>query len=274
MADRLNWHSAMTVWRTAYASVIGTSHAATNTPCQDAGRCEVVVSRDGSEILIAAVADGAGSAAHSGEGSRMAVDSYLAEFGNLATEDPALGNIDRAIVVQWLHNLRDSIRQAAELEGRQFSEYACTFLGAIVTPARAMFVQIGDGAIVVRDVGSDDYSWVFWPQNGEYANTTNFVTQEDFDSAVEVDLVDLVPIEVGMFSDGMERLILDMTQRTVHAPALQPIFQWLARTDVSKECRGENPVLVAFLRSEKVNSRTDDDKTLVMATRAIVEIGA
>lgn len=263
----------MTAWRTAYASVIGTSHAATNAPCQDAGRCEVVVARDGSEILIAAVADGAGSAAHSRDGSRMAVDSYLAEFSNLTKEDPTLASIDRAIVMQWMHDLRDTIRQVAETQGHQFSEYACTFLGTVITPARAMFVQIGDGAIVVRDAGSDDYSWVFWPQNGEYANTTNFVTQQEFDSAIEVEFADIVPIEVGMFSDGIERLVLDMAQRTVHTPALRPIFQWLARTDASKECREENPVLVAFLGSEKVNTRTDDDKTLVMATRIDVETG-
>lgn len=261
----------MPVWRTAYASVIGTSHAATGASCQDAGRCEVVVASDGTEVLIAAVADGAGSTAHSEDGSRMTVDSFLAEFGGLATEGPSLAGIDRAIVVQWIHGLRDRIRQVAEIEGHGFSEYACTFLGAVVSPSRAMFVQIGDGAIVVRDAGSDDYSWVFWPQNGEYANTTNFITQADFENAVEVEFVNMVPIELGIFSDGIERLVLDMGQKMVHTPALRPIFQWLAHTEGSNEVCGESLALIAFLNSEKVNSRTDDDKTLVMATRATFE---
>jgi hypothetical protein len=260
----------MPVWRTAYASVIGTSHTATGAPCQDAGRCEVVAD-DGSEILIAAVADGAGSAGHSEDGSRIAVDSYLAEMSGLATEDPSLASLDRAVVVRWMHGLRDNIRHTAETEGHEFSEYACTFLGAVVGPTRAMFVQIGDGAIVVRDAGSEDYSWVFWPQNGEYANTTNFITQEDFESVVEVEFADMVPIELGIFSDGIERLVLDMGHKTVHTPALRPIFQWLARTEAPNGCCGESPALLAFLRSEKVNSRTDDDKTLVVATRTTVE---
>jgi Protein phosphatase 2C len=261
----------MPVWRTAYASVTGTSHAATGTPCQDAGLCEVVVAGDGTEILIAAVADGAGSAAHSEAGSRMTVNSYVAEFGSLAVKDPTLASANRAIVIQWMQGLRDSIRLAAATEGHKFSEYACTFLGAVVGPTRAMFVQIGDGAIVVRDAGSDDYSWVFWPQNGEYANSTNFITQKDLENAVEVEFANTVPIELCIFSDGIERLVLDMRQRIVHTPALRPIFQWLARTEAPNGSCGESPPLVAFLRSEKVNSRTDDDKTLVVATRAIAE---
>ena len=55
----------MSGWRTAHASVIGTSHTATGAPCQDAGDCEVLAAADGSEILVAAVADGAGSAKRS-----------------------------------------------------------------------------------------------------------------------------------------------------------------------------------------------------------------
>jgi Protein phosphatase 2C len=263
----------MPVWRTAYASVIGTSHAAIGTPCQDAARCEVVVAGDGGELLIAAVADGAGSADHSEVGSRMAVDSYLAYFGALAAKDLSLASVDRHIVMQWIYDLRDSLRQLAEIEGHEFSDYACTFLGAVIGPTRAMFVQIGDGAIVVRDAGSDEYAWVFWPQNGEYANTTNFVTQEDLENAIEVEFADTVPIELSIFSDGIERLVLDMAQRTVHTPALRPIFRWLAGAEESNGCRGEDPALIAFLGSEKVNSRTDDDKTLVMATRVVVGSG-
>ena len=70
-----------------------------------------------------------------------------------------------------------------------------------------------------------------------------------------------------MFSDGLERLVLDMKGRTVHSPSLRPIFGWLAGTAPSTT--GEaSAVLMAYLDSANVNRRTDDDKTLVMATRA------
>lgn len=259
----------MAAWRTAYASVVGTSHAASGAPCQDAGRCEVVEAHDGSEVLIAAVADGAGSAPHSEKGSRAAVDLFLATFEPLAAEDPTLACITREVMTAWFERLRDSLRADAEAEGQSLSDYACTFLGAVIGPNRAMFVQIGDGAIVVRGRDSGDYTWVFWPQNGEFANTTNFVTQDDFEHVLQVEFEDTVLLDIAMFTDGIERLVLNMAARAVHSPALRPIFEWMARADdpPSGEARG----LAAFLGSERVNSRTDDDKTLVMATRAVLE---
>ena len=162
----------MRSWRTAHASVIGTSHLASGNPCQDAGRCEVVQAEDGSDILLAAVADGAGSAPCSDTGARMTVDAFLSTFRLLVAENSDLGNLDRQRVEEWLGRTRADLATTAEAEERPLSDYACTFLGAIVGPGRAMFVQVGDGAIVVRDAGADGLSWVFWPQNGEFANTT------------------------------------------------------------------------------------------------------
>ncbi len=258
-------------WRTAYASVIGTSHAATGTPCQDYGRCKVVRA-GGSEVLIAAVSDGAGSASRSEEGSTLAAEQFLDAFGSLAAEDPSLAGIGQHTVLEWAAGLREAIQDMAEGSGAAVSDFACTLLGAIVGPSRAMFVQIGDGAIVVRDGASADYGWVFWPQHGEFANTTNFVTQDGFEQVLQIEFVEQPLIEVAMFSDGIERLVLDLSARAVHSPALRPIFEWLARTEPTPGDGEAAPGLAAFLSSERVNHRTDDDKTLVMASRAVPEL--
>ena len=258
----------MSGWRTAHASVIGTSHIATGVPCQDAGSCEVLVAVDGSEILVAAVADGAGSAKRSEEGAQLAVRSFLSTFGPLAAAEPDLEGIDAARLSAWFRDLRGEIAATAEAGGNAFGDYACTFLAAVVGPARSVFLQIGDGAIVVRDRDTEDFSWMFWPQHGEFANTTNFLTQADFESALEVEVVEGELCEIAIFSDGIERLVLDIAGRTVHTPALKPIFTWLAGTLPTVGTMGPAPGLVAFLGSEQVNRRTDDDKTLVMATRA------
>lgn len=258
----------MSGWRTAHASVVGTSHVATGTPCQDSGGCEVLAAADGSEILVAAVADGAGSARRSDEGAQLAVRSFLSTFGPLAAAEPGLEGMDAGRLTAWFRGLRDEIAAMAEAAGNAPGDYACTFLAAVVGPARAVFLQIGDGAIVVRDRNTDDFSWMFWPQHGEFANTTNFLTQDDFEGALEVEVVEGELCEIAIFSDGIERLVLDIAGRTVHTPALKPIFTWLAGTVPTAGANGPAPGLVAFLGSERVNSRTDDDKTLVMATRA------
>ena len=159
----------------------------------------------------------------------------------------------------------------AAAEAQEFSDYACTFLAAVVGPARAVFMQIGDGAIVVTDSETGEYAWMFWPQHGEFANTTNFVTQQDYESALEIEVVEGYLSGIAIFSDGIERLILNIGGRTVHSPALRPIFRWLAATDPDAGIRGAAPGLVAFLGSEGINRRTDDDKTLIVATRAAAD---
>ena len=68
--------------------------------------------------------------------------------------------------------------------------------------------------------------------------------------------------EFAIFSDGLERLILHEATQRVHAPALRPIFDWL-RTN---EADGQGTqALTAYLQSDHINTRTDDDKSLVVA---------
>jgi hypothetical protein len=253
-------------WRTAYASVVGTSHIKTGSPCQDTGGCAVVAAPDDSEILVAAVSDGAGTACRSEAGSALAVGRFLTEFAEAAGADPQLSSIDRGFVDKWLVSFRDQIAEMAETEGQHIRDYACTLLGAVIGPHRSAYLQIGDGAIVVAGEEAGEYNWIFWPQHGEYANSTYFLTQDD---AAEALLFETGPPvhEIALFSDGIERLVLDLSTKIVHSPAFSPIFQWLASTNPD-ESASPSPALATYLASDHVNSRTDDDKTLVMATRA------
>jgi hypothetical protein len=255
-------------WRTAYASVIGTSHVKTNSPCQDAGGCTVVRAVDGTEVLVAAVSDGAGTADRSEAGSALAVSRFLNAFAEAATSDPQLQSIDKEFAERWLESVQDAIATLADTEGRPISDYACTILGAVISPHVASYLQIGDGAIVVATEEPGEYNWIFWPQHGEYANSTCFLTQDTASEALMFETGPAVQ-ELAIFSDGIERMVLDMAARTVHSPAFRPIFQWLAGTapDGAQEAV---QALASYLSSDQVNSRTDDDKTLVMATRICV----
>ena len=249
------------LWRTAYASVLGTSHLKTGSPCQDAGGCIVVPAADGGEVLIAAVADGAGTAKRSEAGASLAVSRFLHDF---AETDPA--SIDRPFVVQWIGSVQSEIATMAADEGNQVRDYACTLLGAVVAGSGAVYFQIGDGAIVVGGGEVGEYDWVFWPQHGEYANVTNFLTQEQAAETLEFETGGPVR-EIALFSDGIERLVLNFSARAVHSPSFRPIFKWLAGMEPgSKQQPAE--ALINYLGSDHVNKRTDDDKTLVMATRA------
>ncbi len=226
----------------------------------------MVKTADGTEVLVAAVSDGAGTAERSDVGSALVVESFLERFAGAGVMFPDLRTIDRDFVDAWFDDVRDAIGTRAAQDGAEPHDYACTLLGAVVGPDAAAYVQIGDGAIVVSTSDASGYSWLFWPQHGEYANSTYFITQDGAERMLQFDIQPAMD-EIAMFSDGIERLVLDMAARTVHGPAFRPIFEWLASIEPDGS-KAPSAGLMAYLGSDHVNRRTDDDKTLVMASRA------
>ena len=77
---------------------------------------------------------------------------------------------------RFLASLVELLDEEASNNQAAVSDYACTLLGVVASPSRIAYFQIGDGAIVIPSGEPGTYDWVFWPQHGEYANTTNFVT--------------------------------------------------------------------------------------------------
>ena len=242
----------MSNWRAAAASVIGTAHLRHDAPCQDFSLCSTV-----KDTLICAVSDGAGTASRADVGARIAVTQFVQSFSGITD----LAAIDRDHMACFLGSLEKALANEATGNGAAIGDYACTLLGVMASPTHTLCFQIGDGAIVIPAGEPRAYDWVFWPQHGEYANTTNFVTQANARDVFELRVEPAVS-EFAMFSDGLERLILNDVTRRVHAPALLPIFDWLR----SKEADGKGTqALTVYLESDHINQRTDDDKSLVMA---------
>jgi hypothetical protein len=219
--------------------------------------------------LLAIACDGAGSASRSLDGATLAVDRFLRDFGE-ASSRSGLDAITKEFVEDWLSRLRAEISESAEAADLSPREFACTVLGAVIGPDRAAFFQIGDGAMVVSNRAEpDDYGWVFWPQHGEFANQTNFVTQDNALEVLEFESEERCVDEVAIFTDGIERLVLDLREKTAHAPFFRTLFRWLVKTEpaVVDDKIPTSEVIGRYLGSEQVNGRTDDDKTLILASR-------
>lgn len=249
------------MWKTLHHSVAGTSHLAAGTPCQDC--CAVrQFERNGQWALLAVCADGAGSAKHAEQGSALICEQFIQIVETELHKGLSPELITRELAVEWAGRMRSAIQGISSQLGCELRDLAATFLGTILLPGCACFFQIGDGAIVAKS--GDRWDVIFWPQSGEYINTTNFLTDDNFDSKLEfLKRFDDAPSALAMFTDGLERLILQSSDRTVHTPFLEPMFQSMAEHDVdqlSEPMRG-------FLISQQVNNRTDDDKTLILAVR-------
>ena len=148
--------------------------------------------------------------------------------------------------------------------GRVIDDYACTLLVAILSVDGGIVSQIGDGAVVIDD-GEQGWHPVHWPDHGEYANTTHFLTEPDALEALRLATLDRPARRVCLFSDGLERLVLNFGDRSAHAPFFDAIFRPIEQHAVAGHAAHISRDLEALLGSDKINSRTDDDKTLLCA---------
>jgi len=247
----------MTVrWTALGESVSGTSHSAGTGPCQDAFR----VRRFGpdGEWLAVAVADGAGSASYADAGATLACDEFVRRI-DLVPPDALF---TRAGMDALFTDVRDALVAEAERLGVPPREVACTALLAVVGPASAVVAQVGDGAIILGD--GDGHRVAFWPEPAEYANATDFLTDAQFADALRFEATAGPIVEVAVLSDGLQRLALDFEAKVPHAAFFRPLFDAL-RGAADPAALG--PPFREFLNSPRVNERTDDDKTLVIAIR-------
>lgn len=241
----------------------GTSHAVTNTPCQDSCLAHVDLTASGLPILSIVVADGAGSALNGGDGAEIAVEAsaqFVAE--KIKSKEFALND---EFAVELVSYVRQQLFAVAEEQGLLARDYACTYLAVLVTSFGTLAMQIGDGGIVI-DVGAGLEVPII-PMSGEYANMTHFVTDEDAISVLVTKCYPIKAEKVSVFSDGMQRLALNMANNTAFEPFFAPFFHVLASSKPEQEDQLHG-ALLAFLNSTPVNERTDDDKTLALAVLA------
>ncbi|MEJ0052135.1 MAG: PP2C family serine/threonine-protein phosphatase [Methylovirgula sp.] len=252
-------------WTVASACSKGSSHSKIGTPCQDSAQVSFIETLEG-ELLIATVSDGAGSAGHSEVGSKLAVENLAALVEEYFSDGSRLEDLDREIAAHWMLHIQDALCADAARAGRQVRDYACTLIGAIVGPQSAAFFQIGDGAIVAAH-DTDEWDYVFWPQHGEFANSTNFVSSRDVLTILDFQFSHRRVDELCLFTDGLENLLLHQASRTVHKPFFQSIFKPLRQSERCGVDDELSQALNRYLSSDQICEKTDDDKTLVLAKR-------
>ncbi len=213
---------------------------------------------ESAEWLVIAVADGAGSAAHSEIGATLVCDEFISRVPNIASEK--LANRDE--ISELFATVRDAVIAEAERLNTVPRELACTVLLCVIGPTTATFAQLGDGAIVVR--GDEDMRTVFWPEPSEYANATDFLTEDRFRETMQFATLSESICELAVLTDGLQRLALDFTTRQPYRAFFQTFFERL-RSETDPTTLVEP--FREFLDSPRVNDRTDDDKTLVFAIR-------
>jgi protein phosphatase 2C-like protein len=252
-------------WTWAAARSIGTSHIKAGKDYEDFGAClEIAGSSD--TVLIAVASDGAGSACHSKIGSWITTRVFVQSAVSYVKDGRDLRSFSSETAQEWVDDIRDRIGAAASRIGAKPRDFAATLVGCLIGTECSVFVHVGDGAFVFRTEGESNWNLPTWPAQGEFAATTFFVTDEPEAHLQFVSTY--VPIEeVAVFSDGIERLALQFSTKSAFSPFFDKMFTPLRGKHTVGRDRKLSRDLRNFLDGPSVCEKTDDDKTLVLATR-------
>jgi hypothetical protein len=188
------------------------------------------------------------------------------EASQFITRGGKVRDLTRAVIGSWLNSFQSVIRAEAFDRGSFERDFACTMLLAIVDADCVACAQIGDGCIVASSTDDPEYNWIFWPDKGEYENETFFATDRRAEERLQFELINRRFEELAVLTDGLQRLALDFKTNTAHGPFFQALFGPV-RTEPDGLSSVLSKSLFTFLTSDRINDRTDDDKTIILATR-------
>jgi hypothetical protein len=252
-------------WIWAGAKSTGTSHLRVGSGCDDFGSC-VEISGKADDVLAVVASDGAGSARYSAVGSWITTRVFVKNAAHFVRSGSQLRELSSELVGEWVDEVRDRIASTAAKRDAKPRDFAATIVGALVGNETSVFYHIGDGAAVYRTTEEEKWVVASWPAQGEYAGTTNFVT-DDPEPKSRLVVVDQEVAEVAVLTDGIERLVLNFADHSPHAPFFNKMLKPLAGT-IGGRNRKLSRDLQSFLDSPIVCDKTDDDKTLIFARRA------
>ena len=242
-------------WRWASASVIGTSHIQNGDRRQDA----YAVSELGNGYIFAVVSDGAGSAKFGAFGAWLTCRFLTVRFREWVRENPKLPTNEN--LSDWIDELRDRIFTIATRRGTVPRQFAATLAAIVLSPDEAVTLHIGDSAIVGRK--GSEWDVLCWPENGEYASSTYFVT-DDLELRLNINRHPREHDAFALFSDGVGDLALSHLERVAYARFFDPMMRPVETASGEGHLVDLSVKLAAYLAGPSVCDRTDDDKTLIL----------
>ncbi|MTJ32456.1 PP2C family serine/threonine-protein phosphatase [Aphanizomenon sp. UHCC 0183] len=247
-------------WKAIARSAVGTSHQKQKIPipCQDCGNYRIF-----KDVIVGAVADGAGSAKYSHFGAELAVETVIKCFADIDKQgfsQPLSEMEAKEVFTKFVKDVITALNKKADNNDYSVHDLACTLLVFIATPEWVAAMQIGDGFMVVSSQDAE-YQLLFEPDKGEFFNETTFVTSANALEEMQVQVISGKKEFICASTDGLEKVAIRLSDWKPHAPFFKPLEEYLRETDKPED---DEKYVIDFLNSERLNSRTDDDKTLLL----------
>lgn len=259
-------------WQVYGASSIGKSHIDSNLPNQDS--IYLQKTQDG---MVAVVCDGAGSAKFSQAGAAFfsqSIGKMLLSLGvsrSVSGIALDLGQLKQQIIEQ-LSQIRLDLQSQLPAES-SLRDYHTTFTGLLIhSNHQAILVQIGDSPLitsqfVVRHPHIDYFTnlQVYGDDSkNEYVNETHFITQDNWQSFLRVEPIDLSQVDcLALMSDGCADLVFEGASITpkIYRPFFGNLLFNLTQSQSSQQ---GSAIIEQALGNPATYRLTGDDKSLVV----------
>lgn len=260
--------SVQSSWQVYGASSIGKSHIDSNLPNQDS-----IYLQKTEHGMAAVVSDGAGSAKFSQAGAAFFSQSIGKMLLSLSVSGIAfdLGQLTQQIIEQ-LSQIRLDLQSQLPAES-SLRDYHTTFTGVLIDANnQALLVQIGDSPLitsqfVVRHPHIDYFTnlQVYGDDSkNEYVNETHFITQDNWQSFLRVEPIDLSQVDcLALMSDGCADLVFEGA--SVTPKIYRPFFgNLLFNLTQSQSSQQGSAIIEQALGNPATYRLTGDDKSLVV----------
>lgn len=165
----------------------------------------------------------------------------------------------------WIDELRDRLAIVADQRGLARRQFAATLVLLAIKGDEMLALQIGDSAMVARHEGR--WEAICWPENGEFASTTYFVT-DDPEARLRTARLPLNYDAFALFSDGIEDVALDHLGVQPHTRFFDPMIKPIDQAKEAGKLVALSAALGRYLDGAALCERTDDDKTLILLSSA------
>lgn len=245
--------------KTYGASIVGTSHLASNAECQDFCAHETLDAH-GQKYVLAAIADGLGSCKHSAKGAKKAVEASIEFLKTKISKDNGILNPSKykELLNNTFEYARVSVEELADDEGNIVASYYSTLVVAIYDGNRLYFGNSGDsGMIALFSNGS--YELVTERKKGDEANSVIPLQLGEWQFSYVSDVVAFF-----MVTDG----VLDVMAPEISSGILiyWPFFEFLI-TDVQSD--NSQDELEQYIRNiadgDDLKKSVTDDITILVS---------
>lgn len=265
-------------WQVYGASSIGKSHIDSNLPNQDS--IYLQKTQDG---MVAVVCDGAGSAKFSQAGAAFfsqSIGKMLLSLGvglsvshSVSINGIAFDLVQvKQQIIEQLSQIRLDLQSQLPAES-SLRDYHTTFTGLLIhSNHQAILVQIGDSPLitsqfVVRHPHIDYFTnlQVYGDDSkNEYVNETHFITQDNWQSFLRVESIDLSQVDcLALMSDGCADLVFEGA--SVTPKIYRPFFgNLLFNLTQSQSLQQGSAIIEQALGNPATYRLTGDDKSLVV----------